>query len=416
MTSDPLPDRSRIPLALAAGLLALLIVASACTASPRQPSASPGTPGPTIAESPTPTPTPPPTSPATPAPTPEPTPLPTPTPVAGVLNGTWLPADQADRATRHPIAVMIDDQAAARPQSGLADADVFYQALAEGGIPRYMAVFQIGDPKAVGPVRSARRYYVAWAKEWRALYAHAGGAPNALAAIRAANRRSLWDADQFRYSTTLYRIRERFAPHNVFSTGKKLRALGKRLGATAPFTEPAWTFKEPADLAERPVGGSIVVPYRANRITYRYDRATNRYVRGVTGAKTQRDWTTKKVVAPANVVVLYMGTAPLRNTSSSPHNERKHRIDIDYLGSGKALVFNDGKLTKATWSKKNELAPTRFLYASGPQKGKPIPLVRGQIAIQVVPKSTNVSWKLGKAAAPPAPEAPIPPMIPEVVR
>ena len=415
MTSDPKPDL-RAASAVRVSLLAMLVVAAACTASPSQPSTSAATPAPTLAQVPTPSPTPDPTTPPTPVPTPEPTPVPTPTPVAGVLNGTWLPADQASRATRHPIAVMIDDQAAARPQSGLADADVFYQALAEGGIPRYMAVFQVGDPKAVGPVRSARRYYVAWAKEWRALYAHAGGAPNALAAIRAANRRSLWDADQFRYSTTLYRIRERFAPHNVFSTGKKLRALGKRLGATAPFTDPAWTFKEPADLAERPVGGSIVVPYRANRITYRYDRENDRYIRGVTGAKTQRDWTTKKVVAPANVVVLYMGTAPLRNTSSSPHNERKHRIDIDYLGTGKALVFNDGKLTKAIWSKKNELAPTRFLYASGPKKGEPIPLVRGQIAIQVVPRSTNVSWKLGKPAAPPAPEEPIPPMIPDAAR
>jgi len=389
--------------------MAVLLLA-ACTAAPSESTAA----APTIpstarpAPTPTPAPTPAPTTPPTPAPTPAPTPVPTPTPVAAVINGTWLPADQAERATRHPIAVMIDDAAAARPQSGLADADLFYQALAEGGIPRYMAVFQVGDPKAVGPVRSARRYYVGWAKEWRALYAHAGGAPNALAAIRQANRRTLWDADQFRYSTTLYRIRERRAPHNVYSTGKKLRALGRRLGATAPFTEPAWTFKEPAELAERPVGGSIVVPYRANRITYRYDRETDRYVRGVSGARTQRDGTTKQVVAPANVVVLYMGTAPLRNDKSSRHNEKKHRIDIDYIGTGRALIFRDGEVIKATWSKKNETAPTRFLYASGPLKGKPVPLVRGQIAIQVVPKSTKVTWKLGKPA-PPAPAPTLPP-------
>jgi hypothetical protein len=331
--------------------------------------------------------------------------------VAAVSNGAWIPADKAEIATRHPIAVMIDDQAAARPQSGLAYADVFYQALAEGGIPRYMAIFQAGDPPAVGPVRSARRYYVGWAKEWSALYAHAGGAPNALAAIRQANRKTLWDADQFRYSTTLYRITERRAPHNVYSTGKKLRALGRRLGATKPFTESLWTFKEPADLADRPVGGSISVPYRANKITYRYDRETDRYIRGVTGAKTQRDGTTKAVVAPANVVVLYMGTAALGNDRYSRNNLKKHRIDIAYIGSGKALVFRDGQVTKATWSKKSETAPTRFLYASGPQKGEPIPLVRGQIAIQVVPRSTKVTWKTGKPAPPPA--TPTPPPAPD---
>lgn len=338
----------------------------------------------------------------TPRPTPYPTPVPTPTPVAAVSNGVWIPASQAERATRHPMAVMIDDAAAARPQSGLAYADVFYQALAEGGIPRYMAVFQASDPPTVGPVRSARLYYVAWAKEWRALYAHAGGAPNAMAAIAAANRKTLWDIHHGRYPRTLYRVSHRYAPHNVYSTAKLLRRLGKRLGATEPFTTPLWTFKEPAGMADRPRGGSIVVPYRANRITYRYDRASNRYVRGVTGAQTQRDGTSRKVVAPTNVVVLFMTTGQLANDALSNTNIKKHRLDIDYLGTGKALVFRDGTVVKATWSKKGETAPTRLLYASGPLKGQPVPLVRGQIAIQVVPKGTDVTWKLGRPA--PVPE------------
>jgi hypothetical protein len=404
----------RVPTRLAMGLAvaSTLVIVTACTASPDEPASS-STPGPIATAAATPSPTLGSTAVPTPSPIPVPTPVPTPTPVAAVSNGAWIPADQAVRATRHPIAVMIDDAAAARPQSGLADADVFYQALAEGGIPRYMAVFQAGDPKAVGPVRSARRYYVGWAKEWRALYAHAGGAPNALAAIRQANGRSLWDADQFRYSNTLYRVSFRFAPHNVYSTGKRLRALGKRLGATAPFTKPAWTFKEPAALAERPMSGSIRVPYRANKVAYRYVRETDRYVRSVSGARTQRDGTTKAVVAPFNVVVLYMGTAPLRNDRFSSHNEKKHRIDIAYIGTGKALVFRDGQVIKARWSKKNELAPTRFLYAGGQLEGEPIPLVRGQIAIQVVPRSTDVTWKIGRPA-PPA--EPIPPLIPEGAR
>jgi len=416
MTSDPrsiplaCPPLGRLATVAAVVVLAL-VLAGACTASPSDPSASPtsspATPGPTASASPTPPPTPEPT----PSPSPEPTPVPTPTPIAAVSNGVWLPADKAGIAMRHPIAVMIDDAIGARPQSGLAEADVFYQALAEGGIPRYMAIFQVGDPRAIGPVRSARRYYVGWAKEWRALYAHAGGAPNALAAIRQANRKTLWDADQFRYSNTLYRVNFRVAPHNVYSTGKRLRALGRRLGATAPFTKPAWTFKEPAPLSERRQGGTIVVPYRANRITYRYDRENDRYIRGVSGARTQRDGTTKQVVAPSNVVVLYMGTAPLANDRFSRHNEKKNRIDIAYIGTGKALVFRDGDLVRATWSKKSENAPTRFLFAKGPLKGTPVPLVRGQIAIQVVPKATNVTWKLGKPAPPS--EAPAEPWVPE---
>jgi len=78
----------------------------------------------------------------------------------------WLPASEAELATRKPIAVMIDDLAAARPQSGLSMANIVYQAPAEGGIPRYMALFQTQAPAAIGPIRSARLYFVAWAEEW----------------------------------------------------------------------------------------------------------------------------------------------------------------------------------------------------------------------------------------------------------
>lgn len=409
MTPDARVPRRAAPVLRLALAAATIAAVAACTASPSETATSAPTarPTPTASPSSSPSPTPSPS----PSPTPEPTPVPTPTPVAATSNGVWVPAERAEVATRHPIAVMIDDAAVARPQSGLASADVFYQALAEGGIPRYMAIFQVGDPPAIGPIRSARRYYVGWAKEWRAVYAHAGGAPNAMIELKRANGRTLWDANAFRYSKTMYRIRQRNAPHNVYSTAKKLRGLGRRLGATDPMAKPLWTFKEPADLAERPVGGSIVVPYRANRISYRYDRETDRYVRGVSGAKTQKDGTTKEVVAPANVVVLFMGTAPLRNDATSRVNEKKHRIDIDYTGTGRALVFRDGTVIKATWSKKNETAPTRFLYASGPLRGEPVPLVRGQIAIQVVPKSTKVTWKLGKPAPPPA--TPTPPPVPE---
>ena len=84
-------------------------------------------------------------------------------------------------AARHPIAVMIDDLGPARPQSGFSAASVVWQAPAEGGIPRYMLIFQENIPTDVGPVRSSRYYYIAWAAEWRAVYAHAGGSPQALA-------------------------------------------------------------------------------------------------------------------------------------------------------------------------------------------------------------------------------------------
>lgn len=319
-------------------------------------------------------------------------------PVAATTDGVWLPWTEAARATRHPIAVMIDDQAQARPQSGLSQADVVYQAPAEGGIPRYMAIFQTQDPPSIGPVRSSRLYFVAWADEWRALYAHVGGAPNALAYLRQVDGKLVYDADQFRYGGSagyLWRITTRLAPHNVYTSGAKLEALARRLRATAPRTTSPWTFQEDAPAAQRPVGGTIVVPYPANRIVYTYQAATNRYLRGVTGERVETDAGTGTPIAPADVVILRMTVGPLLNTSPGSTNETKGRLELGYLGHGSALVFENGQLIEATWSKASDAAPTLLRYADGPQAGQPVALVRGQIFLQVVPLDLAVSWTLG---------------------
>src|SRR5258707_8461247 len=115
------------------------------------------------------------------SPAPTPTPVPTPTTVPAPLTGRLV---LPQVAARHPIAVMIDDLGAARPQSGFSAASVVWQAPAEGGIPRYMMIFQESIPAEVGPVRSSRYYYIAWAAERRAVSAHAGGSPQALQTLR----------------------------------------------------------------------------------------------------------------------------------------------------------------------------------------------------------------------------------------
>ena len=108
--------------------------------------------------------------------------IPTPVMVAAPLDGLLTtPA----KAKLHPVAVMNDDLSPARPQSGFSSASVVWQAPAEGGIPRYMLVFQENTPTDVGPVRSSRYYYIAWAAELKALYVHAGGSPQALSTLRA---------------------------------------------------------------------------------------------------------------------------------------------------------------------------------------------------------------------------------------
>ena len=121
--------------------------------------------------------------------------------------------------------------------------------LAEGGIPRYMAIFQETLPAEVGPVRSARSYYISWAAEWRSMYVHSGGSPQALATLRSkGNGQLVYNADEFRHATSFHRVTGRFAPHNLYTVAKKLATLAKTVKAKDGPLAPAWTFAPDAPL------------------------------------------------------------------------------------------------------------------------------------------------------------------------
>ena len=298
-------------------------------------------------------------------------------------------------AAQHPIAVMIDDLSAARPQSGLSSASVVWQAPAEGGIPRYMAIFQETLPKNIGPVRSSRYYYIAWAAEWRAVYAHAGGSPGAKATLKAkGNGQYVYNVDEFRYSGTFFRITTRRPPHNLYTTGPKLRATGKHAGAKDQASKPVWKFAPDAPLEARPYGGTITVTYPYNTIRYAYDRSTNTYLRSVTGEKKQTDAATGVRIAPKNVVVMRMHFGPLNDGHPGAP-----RLEADVVGSGTAWISTNGRTIKGTWKKPAVTKPTKFYDASG----KEVTLTIGQTFIQVVPAGYPLSFKAGSAQPPATP-------------
>jgi Protein of unknown function (DUF3048) N-terminal domain/Protein of unknown function (DUF3048) C-terminal domain len=347
------------------------------------PSVAPATPGPSSAGTP-------PTPSASPSASPAPLPTPTPGPslVPAPLTGRLV---TAAIAARHPVAVMVDDHSDARPQSGFSTASVVWQAPAEGGIPRYMLVFQDQVPGDVGPVRSARLYYVQWASELRALYVHSGGSPQALATLRAkGNGQLVYNADEFAWGRFFRRVAFNNAPHNLYSTGKQLRSLATTRGAKDGAIDWPWRFAPDAPIGLRPVGGRIQVAYRANSIRYDYDRLTNTYLRSVSGEKAQIDRSTKGRVAPKNVVVMLMHFGPLNDGSG------KARLEAQVTGTGPAWISSNGITIKGTWKKANQTAPTSFFDAAG----KPVRLAVGQTFIQVMPYGSAMTFTKGKPAPP----------------
>jgi hypothetical protein len=379
-----------IVLALIAGTAAGLAASSLGNRQPTTAVGSPSvgaTPSSTIAGTPgssgVPGPTP------TPAPTPKPTPVLVPAPLDGVLVSP-------DVAARRPIAVMVDDLSPARPQSGFSAASVVWQAPAEGGIPRYMLVFQRNTPGLVGPVRSSRYYYIAWAAEWRSVYVHAGGSPQALTTLRSKGQgQYVYNVEDFRWEGVyLWRLATRSSPHNLYTDGANLLKLAKAVKAPAAVNQaPVWTFAPDVDPASRPFGGTIDFGYLANHIHYDYDRTTNTYLRGVTTEKKQIDASTGQRVAPKNVVIMLVRFGPLNDG-----HPNKKRLEANLIGKGTAWISTNGRTIKGTWRKDAVTKPTLFFDG----RGKPVVLTVGQTFVQVLPNGTKVTVKDGKAPRTPA--------------
>ncbi len=390
--STPGPRPRRRAILVTALVAALVVGACASSTSPRPspggsaPVAVPtpgGAPSPTPAASGDPGPSPTPTS------TAGPTPVPTPALAVAPLTGRLV---KPELAARHPIAVMVDDHWDARPQSGFTEASIVWQAPAEGGIPRYMMLFGEGNPKSVGPVRSARLYFVQWAAEWNAVYVHAGGSPQAKAILASQGTGQLvYNADEFRWGGHyLWRSTDRLAPHNVYTDGKNLRALSARVGAEPVDAQPKWKFADDAPLEQRPAGARIALSYQYGSFAYRYQRATNTWRRYL-GGKLQRDRANNQVVAPKNVIIMVVRFSLLGAGN-------KGRLEAGSIGTGKAWIATNGTTIKGTWKKNSVAGPTRFYDASGKQ----VVLTRGQTFVQVVPSGTPLQFVKGKPVFDPA--------------
>ncbi|MGD0247422.1 MAG: DUF3048 domain-containing protein [Candidatus Limnocylindrales bacterium] len=319
------------------------------------------------------------------SPTPLPSPSPTlegsPTPIPtdwvySDLDGLLAPKDSAHRL---PMAIMIDDNIVARPQSGFSSASIVYQAFADGGEDRYMLVFQEGTASDIGPVRSARPYYVYWAAEYKAAYCHFGGDAESLQHVIPTMARSIYDMDAITNHCPYRRITTRVSPHNAYTTSSDVIAGAAAMHYPSTYqNSPVRTFKDDLPLAQRPASQAISIPYHTGQVGYTFDPATDSYLRSVDG-KLQTDAANGQQVKARNIVVMFQALSTLSDG----------RPFVANVGSGKATVFLEGQAIGATWKKTSNTALTRLYDSSGAE----IQLVRGEIFMQSVPISTVVTYR-----------------------
>lgn len=316
------------------------------------------------------------------------------------LNGVMYTKNRKDTWTkRRPLAVMIENHLDSRPVIGLSRADVIYEAVAEGGITRHMAVFLCQDAGDIAPVRSARTYFIDWLSEYDALYAHVGGANNsggdinpkadALGQIRTYK---IKDMDQFGMGfPTYWRGTDKLAPHNVHSTTKKLWEAADKKGWGPQDDNGArwdknflgWKFKDDATLDVRADQKPIVVPFWTSQAdyteTWNYDKTANVYKKSFGGTPAIDPLTSENLSAKDLIIQFQQET-------------RTGDVDGHLLygtkGTGRALIFMDGKVIDGKWVKADRTARTKFIDS----KGKEIELNRGQIWIQTIPVGNDVQY------------------------
>ncbi len=285
--------------------------------------------------------------------------------------------------THRPLGIMIENHTEARPHSGLSFADVVYEAVAEGGITRFMAVYHCQDAGITGPVRSARTYYLDFISEYgdSPLYAHVGGAntpgpANALGQIEDYGWAGYNDLNQFSVGFPTFRRDEARAgrpvatEHTMYTTTSKLWEVAKDRGLTdvnedgdawdAHFV--AYKFKEDASSGSRPSAQTIHIEHWRNQpnfaIDWKYDPASNNYLRN-NGGEPHNDRNTKKQITAKNVIVLYL-------TESRANDGYEGNLHLLYgtKGTGKATIFMDGKQINGTWEKNGRTGRT-ILTANG---------------------------------------------------
>ena len=302
---------------------------------------------------------------------------PAPTTKASPLTGVEMEPEKADKPV---LGVIIENHPDARPQSGLSSAGVVYEALAEGGITRFLALFLEDKPASMGPVRSVRPYFVSWVMEYNTPIAHVGGNADALDMISSLGVK---DINQFYNGASFTRTRDRVAPHNAYTSAEQMEALLKKNGFDKPaeFKPSPRTKKEEAvSPAPHPVI-NIDYSYSNFAVQYKYDAACNCYARFLAG-QPHIDRNTGQQIKVKNVVVQYMPTSDGRSRAG------EQMVIMGTPGSGNALVFRDGTVVAGTWSKASHTERTKLTDAAG----KEIPLNKGNTWYSIVPTTKTVSY------------------------
>lgn len=286
------------------------------------------------------------------------------------LTGVYI--DEEDVNDR-VIAVMLDNQYSARPQAGISKCDIVYEILAEGNITRYMGILGTDKPDDLGPIRSARDYFIDRALEYDALYVHVGGSPQAYEAIPELKVASV-DA-MHQSSDIFWRKDHKGAPHNMYSSYEAIIKGANRKGYREEGKFETLSFKDRDGEIKGESLENITLPYYGKKYysAFTYNQDEKQYHRYING-KPHLDEKGETPVIAKNIIVQFCNTRRIKGDTEG-------RRAIDMIGEGAGLYITNGKYIDITWKKSSERELTRYYDSAGQE----VVLNPGKIWIQVYP-------------------------------
>lgn len=273
-----------------------------------------------------------------------------------------------------PFMCIVENSRDARPQSGLSEADIIYETMAEGGIPRFLAIFNEKSPQAIGPVRSVRPYFINISREYSLPFAHCGGSQEALSTI--SNDNSLNSINEIKNGSAFWRDNSRKAPHNLYTSADNIRNFIEENNLSYS-KEDILNFEDNALLSSNNYSSNI------NLNLSNYYNTSYKYVDGFyekyMDDKLSIDKNTEEPLKFKNIII--------QITDMKLQEDNIH-IDVDLVGEGEGYILTNGKIEKINWSKDSLNSKTNLNYEDESE----VILSRGNTIWHIADQSSDISF------------------------
>lgn len=298
------------------------------------------------------------------------------------LTGEWIDEEEADR---RPIAIMINNHKRAIPQSGIGQAGILYDVPVEGGINRLLAIFQEIDDEQIGPVRSARHYFLDMAFDYDAIYVHYGHSPQAEQAYNSLQSPHL---EGLSYLDTImcWRDPSREAPHNVYTNEEKLLAAWDTVGYRKEMKNDwkyMFSFNDmDIELKNGKKAEKITIPYSYYQ-TSSFEYVPNKKVyKRFQFNEPHIDANTREQLTFKNIIIQFANVYQIPGDSYG-------RLNIDLVGKGEGIYITDGRQIPIHWAKQGHYTPTEWTD----DMGNPLNINPGKTNVCIVPNEISVDFE-----------------------